>query len=323
MDLDNKTPYPAHFYRTAISDDTFAASVLVRVTFDLGPRGLAPAAEQPWITSRAPWKGPQGEMESDDVYYRGGCDVFLFGSARSADGKPAREIDVSVTMGDFTRSVRVFGDRVWTGEIGALKPGEPAPFEAMPLTLPFAFGGKTIWDELEVPHPENPAGKGYYLEEEEARGQPLPNLEEPEQLITKWDDRPEPVGLGVCPMCFGARVRRGAHFDAEGQLLKIDPTLFNAAFSRMIAAKIEPGMRVAITGMRAGDPLEITVPDLAFVARLRFGDDVHDEPLEIDQIGVEVDEGRVFLSYRYAFRYTMTPGRPRSCTVTQRMSLGG
>lgn len=318
MELDNRTPYPAHFYRTAISDDTFAASVLVRVTFDVGPDGIAPADAQPWITSRAPWKGPQGEMESDDVYTRGGCDVLLFGSARPADGKAARELDVGVTIGDFARSVRVFGDRVWAGEIGSLKPSEPAPFDAIPLTLPFAFGGKAIWDELEVPHPDNPAGKGFYLEEDEARGQPLPNIEEPEQSVRKWDDRPEPVGLGVCPMRSGARVRRGATFDDEGQLLKIDPTLFNAAFSGMIAARVEPDMRVVVTGMRAGPPLEITVPALSFVARLRFGDDVHDEPLEIDQIGIEVDEGRVFIAYRYAFRYVTTPGRARSCTVTQR-----
>jgi hypothetical protein len=322
MEFDNKTPYPAHFYRTAISDDTFAASVLVRVTFDVGACGIVPGDEQPWITSRAPFPSPQGEMESDDVYYRGGCDVFLFGSARPADGKAARELEVRVTVGDLSRSVRVFGDRVWAGEVGSLKPSQPAPFESIPLTLPFAFGGKPIWDELEVPHPDNPAGRGFYLEEEEARGQPLPNLEEPDQLVTKWDDRPEPVGLGVCPMRFGPRVRRGAIFDDEGALLKIDPTLFNAAFPRMIAARIEPGMRVVVTGVRAGEPLELTVPELSFVARLRFGDDVHDEPLEIDQLGIEVDEARMFVSYRYAFRYTMTPGRPRSCTVTQRFSPG-
>ena len=218
--------------------------------------------------------------------------------------------------------LRVFGDRVWAGEIDRLTPSEPAPFEAIPLTLPFAFGGKTIWDELEVPHVDNPAGKGFYLEAEEARGHPLPNIEDPDHLVTKWEDRPDPVGLGVCPMRFGPRVRRSATFDDEGRLLKLDPTLFNAAFPGMIAARVESGMRVVATGVRVGEPLELTVPDLAFVARLRFGNDVHDEPLEIDQIGIEVDEGRVFISYRYAFRYTVTPGRPRSCTITQRMSLG-
>lgn len=318
MEFDNKTPYPAHFYRTAIRDDTFAASVLVRVTFDVGPRGIVPGDEQPWIPSRAPWKSPQGEMESDDVYYRGGCDVFLFGSARPPDGKAARELDVRVTVGDLSRSVRVFGDRVWAGEIGNLKPSEPAPFEAISLTLPFAFGGKALWDELEVPHPDNPAGRGFYLDEEEARGGPLPNIEEPGHLITQWTDRPEPVGLGICPMRFGPRLRRGTTFDATGSLSKLHPSLFNAAFPGMIAARIEPGMRVTVTGVRAGGPLELTVPTLELVARLRLGNDVHDELLEIDQLGLEVDEGRLFVSYRYAFRYVMTPGRSRSCTVTQR-----
>jgi len=137
MEFDNRTPYPAHFYRTVIGEDTFAASVLVRVTFDVGSRGIAPSDEQPWITSHVPWSSPQGEMASDEVYYREGCDVLLFGSARAPRGKPAREVDVQVTLGDFTSRVRVFGDRVWIGELGALRPGEPAPFEAIPLTLPF------------------------------------------------------------------------------------------------------------------------------------------------------------------------------------------
>jgi hypothetical protein len=318
MELDNKTPYPAHFYRTALADDTFAASVLVRVTFDVTKGGVTPSDEQLWITSRVPWKSPQGEMEGDEVYYREGCDVLLFGNARPPGGKPARESEVRVTLGDFTRSVRVFGDRVWTGEIGDLRPSEPAPFEAIPLTLAHAFGGKASWDGLDVSHPDNPAGKGFYLEEEEARGGPLPNLEEPDQRIARWTDRPEPAGVGICRMPFGPRLRRGTTFDDKGELRKVHAALFNAAFPRMIAPRALPGMRVAVAGVRADGPLEITVPDLAFEARLRFGNDVHDEPLAIDQIGIEVEEARLFVSYRYAFRYVMTPGRPRSCVVTAR-----
>ena len=113
MELDSKTPYPAHFCRAAIGDDRFAASILARGTFDVGARGAAASEPQRWTTSRAPFPSPQGEMASDDVYYREGGDVLLFGSARPADGKPAREGTVAVTVGELSRRVRVFGDRTW------------------------------------------------------------------------------------------------------------------------------------------------------------------------------------------------------------------
>ena len=318
MELDNKTPYPAHFYRTALAEDRFAASVLVRVTFDLADGALAPSEEQPWITSRAPWKSPQGEMESDALYYREGCDLFVFGSARAPRGEPVRELDVGVTVGDFSRTVRVFGDRVWEGASGQLTPSEPQLFEEMPLALSRSFGGVATWDELDVPFNDNPEGRGFYVEEDDARDHPLPNLEEVDQLVKTWTDRPEPAGLGICPRAFGPRLRRGATFGGDGAVQKIHAALFNAAFPRMIAPRVEPGMDVTISGVRADGPLRFTVPSLALVLRVRFGDDAHDEPLEIDQMGIEVDEARVFLSYRYAFRYVMTPGRERSCTVSVR-----
>lgn len=319
MELDNRTPYPAHFYRTALAADRFAASVLVRVTFDLSRGPIAPSDEQPWLASRAPWKSPHGEVESDDVYYREGCDLFVFGSARAPGGKPVEQLDVRVTVGDFSRAVRVSGDRVWEPGPDGLEPSAPRPFEAIPLTPAFAFGGQATWDGLAVPYGDNPAGRGFYLEEEEARGALLPNIEELDELVARWTDRPEPAGLGFCPRAFRARLRRGATFDGDGQLREIHPALFNAAYPRMVAPRVEPGMRATITGVREDGPLELTVPSLPLVARLRFGDDMFDEPLEIDQMGVEVDEGRLFLSYRYAFRYVMTPGRERSCTVSVRV----
>ena len=49
-------------------------------------------------------------------------------------------------------------------------PGAPKPFTVMPLTLANAYGGADEWDELPVPYPANPVGKGYALDADETRG---------------------------------------------------------------------------------------------------------------------------------------------------------
>ena len=235
MKFHNFTEYPAMLFRTVIDGDRMAAAAIMRVTHDITPDGLRIAQEQPWILSSGSWDGPRGPMEGDDVFYRGGVDVFLWGEACAPRGQTVRRTTVSIEIGEnFRREVAVFGDRVWQCQAGTLLPSEPAFFSRMSLGPENAFGGKDTWDGLEVPFQDNPAGKGFRLEEKDMPGTPLPNLEEPDNVITRWDDRPRPVLLGPCPMHTGLRLNNGLVFDEKGLLREFRPHFFNAAHPRMI-----------------------------------------------------------------------------------------
>ena len=179
MELDNQTPFPAALFRGCIDEERIAASVVVRRTFDLAGGYLVRAAEEVWPVSGGPWGSPAGPMAGDDLYYKGGVDLFVFGSARSA--KPVPRLDVAVEAGPvFKYSVAVFGERVWTKAAdGSVVPGAPKPFTEMPLTMANAYGGTDEWDELPIPFAANPGGKGYAISAESAVGKPLPNIENP------------------------------------------------------------------------------------------------------------------------------------------------
>jgi hypothetical protein len=302
-------------FRAPLEDRRFAAALVARVTFQLTGEGPVPSGDQPWIVSRGPWNSPQGPADGDALFCRGGVDLFLFGTARAA-GRPVTESWVDLTVGDFARRIRVLGDRSWARRGGRLEATAPRPFTRMPLSLSHAYGGKTVWDGLEIAQPDNPAGRGYLVDAASAVRTPLPNLEDPDHPIRRWDDRPDPVGLGLCPMTSGLRLRNGLVVGEGGELRGIRPALFNAAFPGMIAERVVPGDAVRIGGVTGpAGPLSFAVPDLPLAARVRFGDRVIQRPLAVDQLGIEADTQRIFVTYRYRFRYVMHPRQIRSCCL--------
>src|SRR6185312_14533064 len=90
-------------------------------------------------------------------------------------GRPGAPAD---SARGFERSVAVIGDRTWKRSLLGVAPGEPAPFERMPLVHERAFGGPT--------YAQNPAGTGQ-------GGSPLPNLEDPDRPLATPTDSPPPA----------------------------------------------------------------------------------------------------------------------------------
>jgi hypothetical protein len=254
-------------------------------------------------------------MPSDEVFYRGGVDLFIFGKARTPRGRPTSCVAVKVSCRDFRYEILVFGDRVWAKNRGQFTATAPKPFVEMPLTIQNAYGGKVLWDGLEVPFSENPEGKGFCFEEKDAAARPLPNLESPNHLIKTWADRPSPVGVGLCPPFFGPRMRESLVFSKEGVLMKLRPTMFNAAFPGMVAPSVEPGDTITIEGVSFDGPLRIVIPPLPLKMRLTMGDTIAERPLRIDQVGLQVDQSKAFITYRYPFRYEMNPRQVRACEL--------
>jgi hypothetical protein len=323
LELDNSTRFAAALFRGCIDDRRLYGSLVVRVTYDLRGNRLALADEQSWPVRPGPWDGPCGPMEGDELFYRGGVDLLVFGSARSPTGRPVPWLDVIVQAGrDFSTSVRVFGDRHWEKRGDSIVMSPPEPFDAIPLTLAHAYGGKDEWDQLAIPFPSNPLGKGYVISEESAPGKALPNIEAPDNSIQTWQDQPQPVGVGVCPMGCGPRILDRVVFDESGVLEELRPTYFNHAFPRMIAPFLMPRDGVRVTGVRQGAPVEFRLPHPPVTVRVRVGVHGDEGPPPIDQVGIDVDRQQVFVTYRYPFRYVMNPLERRSCELLPADSAG-
>lgn len=317
MKLQNASPYPARLLRTMVDDRRIYGCVLVRVSHEVVGGRLRPTEAQPWVVDQGPWQGPWGPMPGDQPPARGGVDVLIYGHARAAGGRPVECIAVTAEIGSRWRStLHAWGDRSWRRSLGELVPGAAEPVREVPLTLAHAYGGSDEWDGIQVAFVDNPAGRGFYLEEARARGRPLANLEDPEAPIRRWDDRPEPVGTGACPQNFGPRVRRGLELDEQTNTIRrIRPSFFNDAFPRMIAPAVAPGELVVVHGVREDGPLKFALPDPPLRVEIKVGDDGGVRTPTIDQIGVEPDARRVYLTYRYVFRYILTPLQRRSCRL--------
>jgi hypothetical protein len=315
MDLENRTTFSAGLFRTIIDDTRLAAAVICRVTYDLEGGRAIPSADQPWIVSFPPRETEYGLLESDECFYRGGVDVFVFGHACTPRGTKVERLEVSVSIGkSFHRSVVVTGDRSWRKSGRKLVASDPVPFSKIPLRVEYAFGGKGKWDGLETMYPDNPDGKGYYLDEEAAIDQPLPNIEEPDALVRAWDDRPPPAGVAPCPLGCSLRFHNGVKMEEDGTT-RILPTFFNSAFPRMIAREVLPGDPVRIEGVSPDGPISFLVPDTDLWTRIRFDDELAERKLAIDQVGIEADRVRMFITYRYPFRYVLYPLQRRSCEL--------
>ena len=320
MDFVNETRYPARLIRTVLDRRRIAASMVARVTFDLRDGALVPAEEQPWIVSPEPWDSPAGvPMEGDIALRKEAVDVHLFGTARAPAGKPAGSFELSVKVGDHLRRATVSGPRAWQKGAGGLAAPAPEPIESLPISMKHAYGGEAEFDGLKVAFPDNPEGQGFYLEEEQAEGGPLPQIEDAEAPVKEWSDRPVPAGFGFCPYPSATRLQAAVIVE-EDEIKKITHRLFNTAFPAMIAPAAPPGTRVSVVGVSPDGPLELTVPELPLLARVELSDRRTERPLALEQIGIEADAGRVFLTYRYPFRYVTHPEELRRATLLQRRS---
>ena len=129
-------------------------------------------------------------------------DVVINGSAYAPEGKPTTHMTVSVQIGNFSKIISVFGRRMITWDsAGRPKINEPEHFDEMPLTYENAYGGidwrvnveglesLDMQFRLQTDHPglypRNPFGKGYLVVDGEVPDMEMPNLEDPDDLLTE------------------------------------------------------------------------------------------------------------------------------------------
>ncbi|AKT41267.1 DUF2169 family type VI secretion system accessory protein [Chondromyces crocatus] len=330
MDGLNLTPYPAMLLTTVLDDERLGGSMITRATFDLSDGELTPSPEQPWIVSVEPWESPLGPFDPDQPFRTDGVDLLVRGDACAPKGEPAKEVPLSVEVGSFRASAVAIGPRVW-GRLrsGALVPTDPVAFTTLPIGLSAAYGGVGEVDGQKAPYPLNPLGKGFYGEEGAALHQPLPEIEDPAARIKRWDDRPDPVGFGLCQFPHPLRLREsvlldgrpaaeaGARMDPGKPRPKIEPShrMFNRAFPKLIAPSVAPGDLVTVTGFSADGPLSFRIPPTLLRVYLAFGEKLVERTPSIEAVGIDVPARKVFLGYRYPFRYVFVPHQRRVVTL--------
>jgi len=234
-----------------------------------------------------------------------GTDIILVGKA----WQPRRRVeslDVSISVADRQKVIRVFGDRAWR-KFRTASP--PEPFESMPLVFERAYGGMQVdphTGKIEAEE-RNPVGVGFCAKKHvDLTGQRLPNLEDPRHPIRSPGEQSIPACFGfVAPSWLPRRLFAGT-YDEDWQKRRapylpanFNPRFFNAAHPDLVFGRyLEGGEPVEVINASRNGPLRFTLPSCAFEVKVQIAGAKHDAPSNLETVLIEPDEERVCLTWR-------------------------
>jgi hypothetical protein len=324
----NETPLPATLVPNAEASDEISALLVAAITYrfvagEIGVDALALTRDQ-----RPLELGDDPEVPADDMFVRTGVSVIAAGHIHAPGGE-ARRAECALRVGSVSRTIVAFGPRVWQKGALGLTASEALKFDRIPMSWAHTYGGKVkrppcivthqgrdvIVPEHEVAFPLNPEGKGFYLDEKEAENKPLPLIEDAGGLVSRYDDRPEPLCFAPYPTRGGLRMLTTV--DAEGRVdaNRAGRTTTRAA-PRMVFTEIPVGTVISVSGLRSsGETLAFEVPQPPVSLLVEV--DVVTQRLELalDAIEIDGDRGDVRLVYRTIFRYPLIEGHNRTARL--------
>lgn len=314
-EIDNRTPFEVA--PLFITDENGRPIVvpIVKATFDVSTEGrLTLGATQEPVDFKGKLYGEPGtsspRFEPDGAFIKLATDCVLLGHAVSRH--PATQMDVSVRIGPVGKVLRVTGNRWWVDGGVSLTMTAPEPFHLMPLVYERAFGGWDRTPEKEEHHEyesRNPIGVGFVGKRGvPLAGAPLPNVEDPYQMLTSPTGRVRPIGVGFVGIEWQPRVELAGTYDEawkknRAPLLPkdFDRRFFNAASEGMIAPGFLRGDEwVQTVGVTAEGTWEFRLPAIdpptVTVAMPATGDVTL--PTNLDTVVVDADARRVILTWR-------------------------
>jgi hypothetical protein len=316
LDIRNQTPFAATLAPILDKDGREAAVVVIKGTFAIrnGSDTLAPTEEQAPLVLADEYHGEPGQSslkyESDLHPPKPGTDVSLLGHAYARDPRQGF-VDAGLKIGPLSKVLRVFGDRVWFKALGFWVPSEPRPFDRIPLLYERAFGGRNFSHANPKKHSleaRNPVGTGYVVKGADGFREdlPLPNLENPGDLITSAGDKPSPAGFGLIAPHWLPRRDFAGTYDQNWKATRFpflpadfDPRFFHAASPGLASpAKLSGGEPVRYVHLSEQPDVSFALPKRRFAIRASIKNKPSEYAAVLDAVVVEPDAGRIILTWK-------------------------
>jgi uncharacterized protein YjbI with pentapeptide repeats len=158
-------------------------------------------------------------------------EVLVVGRCFAPGDEPVMASEVGLRIGPVDKTLYVFGDRFWKRRFLFFKTiSNPLPFTEMAVTYENAFGGPD--------YRKNPRGKGHTtVKTDTGRAvRPLPNIEDPHNLVDSPGKKPEPAGFAPIDLTWPQRFDKAGTYDEKWQRERfpgpaedMDWTFYNAA----------------------------------------------------------------------------------------------
>lgn len=314
LQLKNSSPFKPAMALLPDADGIDTLYVVVKATFELAER-LEIAEEQvPPTMADEYWDEPETsslKYASDMHLGKPSTDVVLVGQAWAPEGKKVQQLDMGVAAADKRKLVRVFGDRVWHKRGASFS--RPEPFESMPLVYERAYGGTHEPDpeqDIALAEEYNPVGRGFRGKRKvaAAEGQPLPNIEDPKNLIRNWGDQAVPQGFGFVAPAWLPRRKYAGTYDEDWQKKRapylpedFDPRFFNAAHPDLVFdGYLKGGEPIQVVGASAKGRLRFRLPVCDLEAAVTVAGRTEEPPLYLETVLIEPDEERLCMTWRAA-----------------------
>ena len=284
--VDNQTPFGAlgYFVRDRAGAEHWVLAV--RAGYLVNAAGEAQIADEQPPPRLAPdyadERAEEMSAEADLAPFRPLVDVTLSGVACRPGLVRARSCDVGVEIGGFRKMARVFGPRQATRRNDRLIIDGPDEFDRLSLTWRAALGGKDAFakDPAGAVCEHNPIGKGFIKDWNALRNGdalPLPEIENPAQLIVPGQKPPPPHGFGPLMRAWRPRVDHAGTYDGAWQAARapLPPEDFDDKFHQAAPAdqqiSHEAVAQVRLAGFHPDGPYGFELPRVTLKATTKLG----------------------------------------------------
>ncbi|MBL8603712.1 MAG: DUF2169 domain-containing protein [Myxococcales bacterium] len=276
------------------------ASVVVRGRFTLGADGALSLDEEQGALSSERYDeadldrrgAPRGV--DDFAFEKPFAEVLVEGRCWAPGGRATPQCPVRVSLGGWSKSLRVVGPRAYSDRRADAALSAPEPFVSMPLVWSRAWGGSSFRD--------NPVGVGL-------DGLVAPNLEAPEAPLSGRDPGTPAACFAPRNPAWWPRARHlgrayGARWRAAGgagYADDFDPRYFQCApEDQWLETPLRGDEPFALQNLHPERPLlEGRLPGLGFRAIFEVADEgLRALPLTLDTVLFEPDALRVTLTWR-------------------------
>ena len=310
LQLQNTTRFAASMALFPNETATDTLYVIVKASFNVGKDVTLADEQTPPMAADVYWTeaGKSSIKYASDMHIgKPSTDIIMLGHACAPDQKEATQLDASLSVGQVTKTVRVFGDRLW--QDGRMT--SPTAFNTMPLVYEKAYGGFHITHgQLTGAETRNPVGRGFAGSRtiQEMNGVPLPNLEDPKQLIKEHTDQPTPAGFGFCAPNWHPRVAYAGTYDDAWQKTRapylpvdFDKRFFNMAHPDLVyPGYLEGGELVSITHMQPDGVLKFDIPRVNLITRIRVAQRVEQPDFYLETLILEPNQRKLSMVWRAA-----------------------
>ena len=316
LQLKNTTPFFASMAVFPNEQGIDTLYVAIKATFELGKTLAIAPKQQPIILADEYWGQPGAssvKYASEMHLTKPSTDVVLIGEASAPDQREVTQLDVAVVVAERKKVVRVFGDREWRGGLFGLRMTSPAPFRSMPLVYERAFGGihdRTAEEKGILYETLNPVGCGFTgkRRRKDINGMPIPNLEDPADLISGHGARPHPAGFGYIAPSWEPRKSFAGTYDEAWQKKRapylpqdFNPRFFNMAHPDLVCdGYLRGGEPVEVLNASPRGPFKCYLPVCRLEAVVRLAGKKQAPPLNLETVLIEPNESRLSMLWRAA-----------------------